>query len=700
MKVISFLITNPSAQFLFLETAPDTHVVSQEQLRQEFHESLESASEDFQDEHVRNYLRTPACDMKAFDALIGKKFWTPAWNEALAQSLGKERLSKTVIGKIQAALGTVSDGKFGPHSMARLFKLRGDIQNHMDDFSSSYIDRWDDRSKSEFSILDSSLSEEKASFLQSLFQNEISYYSAQALDSGTIKMLDGKYMVLVQQRDRFYRVSVDLETEPPSVGWEEVLSDSFYDKTFGNKVLSPNGTLDVGARKPILYSVQSGDNLINILKNTFGKTYTDMQSMEVDYRDSRRTNAPKSVLENDKIYPGQKIWIEDGVVVIAKQDERKTLSSPQPVVDSKIINDYLYSDIQPKEKKETEKSVESEPIRAVRMIEPASIEETPPFNIRRQPEDLIPLEPFPDLTESVEKEPHNWRQYEDLIEQYYENNAFPPEGDSSWISDSLDWIGNIFSNERSRSIEYFTEILLQTAEHHNIPSPTTKQEMKTILDTLFDRFRQDSDIYRQHVLLFDPSFARKDSYTLFKQRSYARKNREESFNSDRPDEALRHYERTQKIIQIINDFIQEQAWEQIPERWNEYADSLQGCFLELSPYQNPEKVESFVFILRGLLERYDVEIPASEKGVQRLLNAIFYELQEYPEVWDGTQLSLDPLFLSEDSFDFFKSLHKNAFYPSEAHKKEAFGKSLLKYNRTQRTIEILDDLVQKRVWET
>lgn len=593
--------------FFSLEQKSDFDIQA-EQLDTLIKESLNIISDIVEIDQVRNFLQSSSCDESSFDTLLDKKSWSPAWNEKLAQSLGKEALDIPSVKKIQKALGTFPDGKFGPHSLARLLKLKKTLSTQSQNFSHRYIDDWDQKSKNTIQVFDAQLEKPDFEFLQQLFQDESTFYGAQIKNVRDIKVLGNAYMVLAEKDDKWYRILVNKDILPPQVSWEEVLETSFYDKTFGAPVQkqyrsSPEKT------SSHTYTVKKGDALIRILRNSFGKTEDDMRSLSVEYRDPRANNQGTSVFKTDLIYPGQKIWIEGDKVIISKKDERKevsphsnpslgeiyeinnrTTASTQNETktkaedkDPEIISEKEDSkNLTPSLKKPSQKTNEERDPQSASSkeddlekldleeldlegLENNNSEETPP----KDPEDKTKKEQ-PENTEILVQD---WSPYSQYMKEYYYENALSKK--PSFLKKVGRGIRSIFtstppkerpfSKARKREKEKFNtfaDALILNFEFQKINPPQTEEELHKILDKIFEEIRKDPELYKEGELFFSPEFVHPESLQQFKlDHTTPQSHTNNTYKASEIKNAHLRYKRTQKILRIVENSIKNKIWE-------------------------------------------------------------------------------------------------------------------------------------------
>lgn len=588
--------------FVFVSDTPADNFESYEIVPSDFHNELESFSGVIKSAQIRDFLASDTYSVEAFNDVKKTTKWSLGWNDALAQSFGKEKISQAVVEKIQKALGTVPDGKFGPHSFARLLKIRGVLKEQQQELSTEYINKWDEKSKDTLPLFDAGKDFEGREFLQVFLQNEAKYYGAQIIKPEEIQILDQQYRALAQKGSKTYRLSVDVRKTPYTVTWEEVLPDSYYDKTFGESISLSAQTVEQ-SEKPKMHTIKRGESVSKILKNEYGVTYREAMNWPVDYRDKTVKKKQDVVKNTNLILPGQLFWIEekDGArtVIIDTIDSRPSLSKPAktdavPVTlpeylqPSKPDGEIVTEGEPPTKKRDYETPVDM-PTDAYTDIPssfPASVNtdsqekfsEAPPHSVDYT-FDLPEENEGPEL--SLEK--YTWRNYSSHISDYYVENFLSLEAqedyaemknytakkDHWWRPDSWEkpFSFEYKKQEIQRHIYIFESIFQQAFKLFDVVPPKTMQEFQDIMDAVWERVKSDPQVYKDGKLLFDPRFADEDSYENYKIKleAHNRKNLESNIQAQLKG-AFKKFERTQKIITILENSIRNKVWERSPKK--------------------------------------------------------------------------------------------------------------------------------------
>lgn len=92
---------------------------------------------------LADFLKNGIVHFDSFNDLDHTGIWSPKWNKALGESLGKDDITKQDIQSVQKALGTKPDGYFGPHSFRLLTKFRKDHTLKNKTFDPEYITAFD-----------------------------------------------------------------------------------------------------------------------------------------------------------------------------------------------------------------------------------------------------------------------------------------------------------------------------------------------------------------------------------------------------------------------------------------------------------------------------------------------------------------------------------------------------------------------------
>ncbi len=193
-----------------------------------------------------------------------------------------------------------------------------------------------------------------------------------------------------------------------SVDWGEEMKKSKIWTTSTQNRLALQIEAESNTTQKKVRQVQRGDTLGAIVK---GLTGSLDWSQSVDYKSSKLGNRrkPKVLHKANLIYPGQYVWVENGVIIVSdtkpatkprprpqpRQEPSKDDSEPVPLPQHKPKDE---PEIEVKPKKKSKKKPKKQPEKAPSSPEPPATQESPkqPPKKQKPPEKvLVPQQPHP-----------------------------------------------------------------------------------------------------------------------------------------------------------------------------------------------------------------------------------------------------------------------------------------------------------------